>query len=457
MSYNYFWIGILGDEIEKTYRGDENFMKNEDFKKKVFISYAWTSEEYQKKVIDLATKLRTDGIVVILDKWDLDVGADKFAFMEKSIAESDKVLILCNKEYKKRADSRWGGAGHETMIIAPEVYEKNAPEKFIPIIMESSCSGKKYVPQYLKSFIYIDFTGNDIEKQYKDLVYAIYGFKPDRKPKVGEIPDYIKERIIISDISVEKENTDTTNTVTRGYGKTNFYMRLSKIIEMINLSNHREDFINLEVIGDMMGLESVNELNKYYYGEEEPSYEFIKKLCRVLGINEEWMQFGKETPYKNDLQNYDDAEQMLEELSCEEEIIFFTVEDIYRRELGVIVKKDKYIFKCYPSAFVFHSDVGNGGEIKLCSLYKFLKKLNQMKKMPSGIYFVSKEEFYDLLSGKIYPGLIKKPYREYKLYMLDDFISLYTDEEEKDKYIEWYGETFVDSQKLIKERLAWGY
>ena len=39
------------------------------------------------------------GIDVILDKWDLRTGADRFIFMEKSVNESDKVLILCNKVY----------------------------------------------------------------------------------------------------------------------------------------------------------------------------------------------------------------------------------------------------------------------------------------------------------------------------------------------------------------------
>lgn len=103
--------------------------------KSVFISYAWTNDAYQKKVIDLATKLRNDGVDVILDIWDLHTGADRFLFMEKSVSESDKVLILCNKVYKEKADNRYGGAGQETMIIAPEVYGKTAPENYCP-----SCS-----------------------------------------------------------------------------------------------------------------------------------------------------------------------------------------------------------------------------------------------------------------------------------------------------------------------------
>ena len=156
--------------------------------KKVFISYAWTNDAYQKKVIDLATRLREDGINVILDIWDLHTGADRFLFMEKSVTESNKVLILCNKMYKEKADNRYGGAGQETMIIAPEVYEKNEPEKFIPIIMERNLLGKEYIPQYLKSLIYIDYTDKDIESQYKNLLYAIYGVTKDIKPRIGAVP-----------------------------------------------------------------------------------------------------------------------------------------------------------------------------------------------------------------------------------------------------------------------------
>ena len=150
--------------------------------------------------------------------------------MEKSVTESDKVLILCNKMYKEKADNRYGGAGQETMIIAPEVYEKNEPEKFIPIIMERNLLGKEYIPQYLKSLIYIDYTDKDIESQYKNLLYAI-----------GAVPSYIKERMTAEDLHENEQE------------KSNFSKRLGSIIEMINMSNFEKEHINLEIIGDMMG------------------------------------------------------------------------------------------------------------------------------------------------------------------------------------------------------------
>ena len=104
---------------------------------RVFISYSWTSEDYKAIVLHIAEDLRCDGVDVVLDQWDLRSGHDKFAFMEQSIEKADKVLVLCDKEYAEKANSKEGGVGTETSIITPEVYGKSVQEKFIPVIMES--------------------------------------------------------------------------------------------------------------------------------------------------------------------------------------------------------------------------------------------------------------------------------------------------------------------------------
>ena len=92
----------------------------------VFISYSWSSEEYQERVIDLATRLRRDGVDVKLDVWDLKDGHDKYVYMEQCVTNPviDKVLILCDKKYAEKANSRQGGVGDETTIISPEYMVK---------------------------------------------------------------------------------------------------------------------------------------------------------------------------------------------------------------------------------------------------------------------------------------------------------------------------------------------
>ncbi len=52
---------------------------------KVFISYSWSSSQHEAFVMELAEKLMADGVQVILDKWDLREGHDKYVFMETMV------------------------------------------------------------------------------------------------------------------------------------------------------------------------------------------------------------------------------------------------------------------------------------------------------------------------------------------------------------------------------------
>ena len=65
-----------------------------------FISYSWEDKEHKKWVKDLALKLRTDGVDVKLDQWEVVPGDQLPNFMEKSIREIDYVLIICTPKYK---------------------------------------------------------------------------------------------------------------------------------------------------------------------------------------------------------------------------------------------------------------------------------------------------------------------------------------------------------------------
>ena len=110
-------------------------MLQEDGIPKIFISYAWGSSDL---VLELAQRLVSHGVDVVLDKWDLKEGQDKYAFMERCVNDSEitKVLIICDKAYAQKANERTGGVGDETVIISSEIYGNTKQEKFIPIIAE---------------------------------------------------------------------------------------------------------------------------------------------------------------------------------------------------------------------------------------------------------------------------------------------------------------------------------
>lgn len=160
---------------------------------KIFISYSWSSDAL---VMELAQRLVSHGVDVVLDKWDLKEGQDKYAFMERSVNDPDitKVLIICDKAYAQKADDRTGGVGDETVIISSEIYGNMKQEKFIPIIAEKDEEGKPYVPTYIKTRIYIDLSDADTyETEYEKLLRNIYEKPQFIKPKLGKRPEWIDE------------------------------------------------------------------------------------------------------------------------------------------------------------------------------------------------------------------------------------------------------------------------
>lgn len=158
-------------------------MQNDNIPK-VFISYSWSSDAL---VLDLAQRLVSHGADVVLDKWELKEGNDKYKFMERCVNDAyiTKVLIICDKAYAQKANDRTGGVGDETVIISSEIYGNAKQEKFIPIVAERDEEGKEYVPTYIKTRIYIDLSDPEkYEAEYEKLLRNIYEKPQFVKPKL---------------------------------------------------------------------------------------------------------------------------------------------------------------------------------------------------------------------------------------------------------------------------------
>lgn len=176
-------------------------MKNRIDNPKVFISYAWGTEDYQAKVLSFATDLMNDGIDVVLDRWSLKEGNDTYAFMEQSVTDLTitNVLILLDPNYEKKANGRDGGVGTETQIISPEIYNKVKQEKFLPVIFERGTNGEIPKPQYLKTMLHFDLSQEGkYDSEYQRLVKRLYGIKIIEKPELGKKPSWIEESPNIS-------------------------------------------------------------------------------------------------------------------------------------------------------------------------------------------------------------------------------------------------------------------
>jgi hypothetical protein len=174
-------------------------MSNDSGTPKVFISYSWSSEEHEAWVLELAARLVGDGVDVVLDKWELKEGHDKYAFMERMVNDPtvDRVLVICDRIYSEKADGRRGGVGTETQIISPEIYAEVQQDKFLPIVTELDAEGDPYRPAFLKGRIYIDMSAEEkVPSEYQRLIRSIFGRPLHKKPELGKPPAYLLEETI---------------------------------------------------------------------------------------------------------------------------------------------------------------------------------------------------------------------------------------------------------------------
>lgn len=130
---------FLGNAIS---HNQTNSLKTEDIttkKKTVFITYCWETDidnNHKDWVHNLAKDLEPYFTVVIDIKQPLGIELNQF--MEQTITNSDKVLIIATPEYKRRADNRIYGVGYETSLITNDLVSDQNKIKFIPIIKRGS-------------------------------------------------------------------------------------------------------------------------------------------------------------------------------------------------------------------------------------------------------------------------------------------------------------------------------
>jgi len=186
---------------------------------KVFISYSWTSQAHQERVKEWADRLLADGVNVIVDLYDLKEGHDKYAFMEKMVTDPEvtHVLVICDKGYTEKADSRTRGVGTESQIISKEVYEQVEQSKFIPIVCEFIDGDTPYLPVFLKSRIWINFSSFEaVNAHWERLVRLLYGKPLHEKPEVGKVPAFISEQSAVSTSPVRAKFGSLRQAIVQG-------------------------------------------------------------------------------------------------------------------------------------------------------------------------------------------------------------------------------------------------
>lgn len=187
---------------------------------KLFVSYSHDTNEHKEWVKKLATDLRTHGVDVILDQWDLRLGNDLRFFMEQGLSASILVLCVCSEKYVERFDTGEGGVGYESTILTQPLLTNANSDFIIPIIRNNL--GNQKVPLALRSKTYINFSDDtEYYSNYLNLIKRIFNEDISQKPPLGENPFSKKyaESILTNAVlkEVDYHNPASNGTVTFDY------------------------------------------------------------------------------------------------------------------------------------------------------------------------------------------------------------------------------------------------
>lgn len=153
----------------------------------VFVSYSHDSEEHSDWVLQLATRLRSNGVDAILDKWNLKLGQDLAAFMEKGLSSSHRVLCICSQAYIDKANAGIEGVGYEKQIITAELLADPNRDWIVPVVRNNPQTRK--LPIFLGSRFYIDFEEDRLyESKYEELLRELLDEPVLPVPKLGKNP-----------------------------------------------------------------------------------------------------------------------------------------------------------------------------------------------------------------------------------------------------------------------------
>ncbi|NOU19021.1 MAG: toll/interleukin-1 receptor domain-containing protein [Bacteroidales bacterium] len=210
----------------------------------VFISYSWDNEEHKVWVLHLADMLTDNRIHVFLDRYDLKAGKSMTHFMEKSVNQADKVLLIMTPNYKDKADNRLGGVGYEYSMITQEFYEKQENDKFIPIRRNGKFD--ECAPKFLKSFISHDMTKDlTFDNDFEALLRIIYDEPEIKRPPLGKKPSFISKSSIKTSISLIDDSANLVKCNMKTFAKWTIDFQLTSLIDQNKSSLFRQISSNI--------------------------------------------------------------------------------------------------------------------------------------------------------------------------------------------------------------------
>jgi len=195
---------------------------------KVFMSYSHDSDEHRDWVLRLARRLVSTGVVVVLDRWNLEIGGNLTKFMEQAGDEDYKVVVVVSEAYTVKADDRAGGTGYETQMLSGQLFRNLDSDRVLPILRNNPDAK---IPRFLSGRFWGDFRNSDVsEGSYEELLRQLHGAPVEVAPALGPNPfagmTEVEARQLIRNSPERWQNPGTVGEVEFVYSQNSGHYRL---------------------------------------------------------------------------------------------------------------------------------------------------------------------------------------------------------------------------------------
>lgn len=273
--------------IEMNLESRTNGKNKEQKAEKIFVSYAWDSEEFNKKVYSFVNMLRKNGFNAVCDKMDMqNETAPRFPRIMDMGLQADKVIVVLSSAYKQKANMEGTGVNAEYEIISSEIRNEECAKKYIFVSFEEITMEvlENIVPVMYKGVYIVDLTrdqNNDFQELFSKLLdKQQYDFEEvtNVKPEIHieKLPDFNvqKDKLRINLILNSDMNTVTFDNMTKNNLR-QWIVDKKQEIEIDIKDEYVESLLQWQSKQDEKG-----KIGEEFTEEEESNYTFISKAIQ---------------------------------------------------------------------------------------------------------------------------------------------------------------------------------
>lgn len=150
---------------------------------KVIVSYSHDSPEHMDRVLDLANRLRADGIDCALDQYESSPPEGWPRWTDRHVRTADFVLLVCTATYRRRVlgeeePSKGLGVRWEGHLIYQHLYDLGTVNhRFVPVLLEGG--DPAHIPEPVRGVAhYRPHTAEGYEELYRRLTNQPRHVKP---------------------------------------------------------------------------------------------------------------------------------------------------------------------------------------------------------------------------------------------------------------------------------------